>query len=29
MKDLIDRSYHLVLGGLSKKKQKEILEQNK
>ena len=25
-KDLLDKSYHLVLGGFSKKKQKEILE---
>ena len=29
MKDLIEKSYHLVLGGLSKKKQKEILDQNR
>ena len=28
MKKLIDQSYHLVLGGLSKKKQKEILEKD-
>ena len=26
LKDLLDKSYHLVLGGFSKKKQKEILE---
>lgn len=26
LKDLLDKSYQLVLGGLSKKKQKEILE---
>ena len=26
LKDLMDKSYELVLGGLSKKKQKEILE---
>ena len=26
LKDLLDKSYGLVLGGLSKKKQKEILE---
>lgn len=26
LEELIDKSYHLVLGGLSKKKQKEILE---
>lgn len=27
LKDLIEKSYYLVLGGLSKKKQKEILEE--
>ena len=26
LKDLLDKSYNLVLGGFSKKKQKEILE---
>lgn len=26
LKDLLDKSYHLVLGGFSKKKQREILE---
>lgn len=26
LKDLLDKSYYLVLGGFSKKKQKEILE---
>lgn len=26
VKDLLDKSYHLVLSGFSKKKQKEILE---
>lgn len=26
LKDLMDKSYELILGGLSKKKQKEILE---
>ena len=26
LKDLLDKSYHLVLGGLSKKRQREILE---
>ncbi len=26
LKDLLDKSYQLVLGGFSKKKQKEILE---
>ena len=28
LKDLLDKSYQLVLGGFSKKKQREILEQN-
>lgn len=28
LKDLLDKSYQLVFGGLSKKKQKEILETN-
>ncbi len=26
LKDMVNKSYHLVLGGLSKKKQKELLE---
>lgn len=26
LKDLLDKSYHLVLSGFSKKKQREILE---
>lgn len=28
LKELLDKSYQLVLGGFSKKKQREILEQN-
>lgn len=29
LRDMLDKSYHLVLGGFSRKKQQEILGENK